>query len=169
MNYQKITYMMLMLVFFLIIGYNVKEHFNEHQFINTFNQGCARGFYCLKDTDHAKKCKQGHFCPDGKLHTPCKEGSFCPGNLSGLYGDATPSRSYTEQICPNGYYCPNKGLLNGMFAKPCSAGKVCCYRGETDSELLTGNCKTREELNKAINDIDTFPGSKGWVARSSEK
>lgn len=158
-----------MLVFFLIIGYNVNEHFNDHPFIKTFNQGCVRGFYCPKDTDYAKKCKQGHYCPDGKLHTPCKEGSFCPGNLSGIVGDGTPSRSYNEQICPNGYYCPSRGLLNGTMAKPCSSGKVCCYRGETDSELLSGNCKTREELNKAIEDNITFAGSKGWAARSSEK
>jgi len=109
MNYQKITYMMLMLVFFLIIGYNVKENFNEHKFINTFNQGCAKGFYCPEDTDYANKCKPGHYCPDGRVHLPCKEGSYCPGNLGGLYGNATPSRSYIEQICPNGYYCPSKG------------------------------------------------------------
>ncbi|MBT5090766.1 MAG: hypothetical protein HOM24_06745, partial [Flavobacteriales bacterium] len=158
-----------MLVFFLIIGYNVKENFNDHKFINTFNQGCVRGFYCPKDTDYAKKCNRGYYCPDGKLKVQCKEGSFCPGNLSGLYGDSTPSRSYKEQICPNGYYCPSSNLLNGTFAKPCSEGKICCYRGETNEELLFGDCKTNDELKKAIFDKTTYPGSMGWRSRSSEK
>ena len=72
-------------------------------------------------------------------------------------------------MCPRGYYCPSKGLLEGSVAIPCEGGNICCYRGENNDELLFGDCKTDDEVRSAIHRKITKPGSAGWRARSYEK
>lgn len=158
-----------MLVVFILIGYNIKENFNDHRYVSTSNVGCSRGFYCPKNSRDKIPCPRGYYCPDGKKRIKCKQGSFCPGNTQGLEGDSTPTRSYKEQICPDGFYCPSVGLLNGTIAKRCPNGKICCYRGETEEEILSGGCKTPDELRNAIADKTTYPGSIGWRSRSTYK
>lgn len=169
MNYKRITYMILMLVVFILIGYNIKENFSGHRHVNTDSKGCSPGFYCPKDSRDKIPCPSGSYCPDGKDKVKCKSGSFCPGNVSGLTGFMTPSRSKREQICPDGYFCPDIGLNSATKALPCPVGTVCCYRGESDKQILEGDCLSETEFKELLDQGKTSPGSKGWSARSSYK
>ena len=171
MNYKKIYLLILILFFSIIASLNLKEKFNN-EVVKTFREGCFRGFYCPEKTDYRINCPSGHVCPDGARKVKCTPGSYCPGNpkVNGvdLEGIETPTRSYIEQMCPKGYYCPNDNGLSGTQAIRCNSGKVCCYRGETNREILTGSCKTNEEMKKLSDEKKLFVGSKGWRSRSSQ-
>ena len=101
---------------------------------------CPYGYYCDGDglTEPSGKCDPGFYCvlrSDVKnpgsataIGGPCPPGHFCPeGSSSPQQCEAGTYNLYSKsascEICPNGYYCPNRSIT--FEDTDCPKGHYC--------------------------------------------
>ncbi|KAL6471032.1 hypothetical protein MHYP_G00196820 [Metynnis hypsauchen] len=93
---------------------------------------CPPGFYCNTTalTSPSGPCNAGHFCSSGATE---------PAPISQSYGDICPAGYYCPEKssaplpCPVGHYLADKGASSQSFCSPCPPGRYCHALGSSQA------------------------------------